>query len=334
VATNYLGVPTATQAPSAAPGVQNFPTVVLPADGDAANAASVAQAFRVLADYVAFLVQPRAPANTQTPIVQYKNGQLQSRFVIDHMGFPVGKFIAWQEDWSDVGFVNLTATAAVNWAGRWRASISGAGGGTIGVSIPSVSPAYMDGYSRFLLLSVHPTSGTNEAGVETTEIAKNLSGQSISFATDFQARETAGFANSEIFFGVGGVSFHGAAGGYNGPGFGFHKIVGNANWFAWTRTLGGTVVQDDTGVVAASLTRRRFRCEYAGPAAGDGGVERALFYIDGALVANLTPTLGSDTLTLRAFCRLARLSTGAGQFEVMFGTTDFRANTWPGDAAL
>jgi hypothetical protein len=51
--TNYTGNPTATQPPAAAPAPGVLPILVLPADGDPANAASVAQAYKVLADYVA-----------------------------------------------------------------------------------------------------------------------------------------------------------------------------------------------------------------------------------------------------------------------------------------
>ena len=54
----YPGNPTATQAPSPAPGPGLIPTIVLPSDGDAENAAGVAQAFKVLADYHAFNAFP------------------------------------------------------------------------------------------------------------------------------------------------------------------------------------------------------------------------------------------------------------------------------------
>ncbi len=53
MATNYTGNPTATEAPSAAPGGGVYPIVVIPDDGDALNAASVAQGYKVLADFSA-----------------------------------------------------------------------------------------------------------------------------------------------------------------------------------------------------------------------------------------------------------------------------------------
>lgn len=48
--TTYSGSPTSAQSPSAAPGPGVVATLSLPADGDADNAASVAQAFKVAAD--------------------------------------------------------------------------------------------------------------------------------------------------------------------------------------------------------------------------------------------------------------------------------------------
>ncbi len=53
MSTNYPGVPGATQAPSAAAVPGNVPTVVLPDDGDDLDAASVAQAYKALADFCA-----------------------------------------------------------------------------------------------------------------------------------------------------------------------------------------------------------------------------------------------------------------------------------------
>ena len=52
---NYTGNPTATQAPSPAPGPGIAPVVALPADGDTDAAATFAQGFKVLADFVTYV---------------------------------------------------------------------------------------------------------------------------------------------------------------------------------------------------------------------------------------------------------------------------------------
>ncbi len=62
--TNYTGNPTATQAPASAPGPGTAPVVVIPNDGETANAASITQDFKVNADYLAWLTQ--VVANTRT----------------------------------------------------------------------------------------------------------------------------------------------------------------------------------------------------------------------------------------------------------------------------
>jgi hypothetical protein len=54
MSSNYTGNPAGVQSPATAPAVNNPPIAVLPSDGDADSAASVAQAFKVLADNSAF----------------------------------------------------------------------------------------------------------------------------------------------------------------------------------------------------------------------------------------------------------------------------------------
>jgi len=55
MATTYTPDPTAAQSPGVRPRVGVFPSLSLPADGDALNAASVAQAYKSLGDYIAYV---------------------------------------------------------------------------------------------------------------------------------------------------------------------------------------------------------------------------------------------------------------------------------------
>lgn len=57
MSTNYVGDPTATQAPSAKPGANVPQTIVLPADADAFNAAAFAQQLKSTADFTTFLTK-------------------------------------------------------------------------------------------------------------------------------------------------------------------------------------------------------------------------------------------------------------------------------------
>lgn len=55
MSTNYTGNLTATQAPGPTPSLGANPIVNLPADGEAGSAASITQAFKECADYLAFV---------------------------------------------------------------------------------------------------------------------------------------------------------------------------------------------------------------------------------------------------------------------------------------
>lgn len=57
---NYTGNPAATQAPGPTPGIGALPIIALPVDADAANAASIYQPLKEVADFIAYL-QSHAP---------------------------------------------------------------------------------------------------------------------------------------------------------------------------------------------------------------------------------------------------------------------------------
>lgn len=65
MSSNYTGNASATQSPSPAPSSGNPPVLVLPSDGDAVNAAAFAQAYKALADYVAYLQSNQIPLATR-----------------------------------------------------------------------------------------------------------------------------------------------------------------------------------------------------------------------------------------------------------------------------
>lgn len=74
---NYTGDPAATQAPSPPPGQDVEPVGDLPDDGDALNAASVAQAFKVCLDFIAWLTNNgvfKAVARTITALHTFAAG--------------------------------------------------------------------------------------------------------------------------------------------------------------------------------------------------------------------------------------------------------------------
>ena len=194
MSTNYTGNPTATQAPSPIPGAQAFPIAVLPADGDADNAASVAQAFKVLADNIAFLTLPRS-AGGQVPIMPYKNALLQTRFFVDAFGFPNGQIQQFCEMWDDVNLTLKTVAANGPWSGRWNYSIFDANSGPILVNAPSTlaGSAGQNGFSRSVMLATNATSATNCAAVQSSPLIVNRSDHSVNIGWDFMPDTTPGF---------------------------------------------------------------------------------------------------------------------------------------------
>lgn len=64
MSTNYTGNPTATESPAAQPSPGIPPIVVIPADGDSVSAASVAQGYKVLADYMSYVQRAAKAASS------------------------------------------------------------------------------------------------------------------------------------------------------------------------------------------------------------------------------------------------------------------------------
>jgi hypothetical protein len=117
--TNRAGDLTATQAPSAAPQPEGTITQALPADGDPPNASTYAQAYKVCADFIDWLMKPRAKLSDWAKwIMSWRSGGGHKRLVVDHFGYPMGRIVSWRDDWSIGAGVSGTrgpvdATAAV-----------------------------------------------------------------------------------------------------------------------------------------------------------------------------------------------------------------------------
>ncbi len=80
---NYVGNPTATQSPGPQPGVGNYPIVSIPADGDAVNAASVAQGYKELSDFIAYQqTSPMVLGSTYVLSEDFDSTTLNARFTM------------------------------------------------------------------------------------------------------------------------------------------------------------------------------------------------------------------------------------------------------------
>ena len=131
--TTYPGDPTATQAPADPPEGDGGISVNIPIASEARSVSSIAQAFKVFADYIAFLLAPFAKASAWTQcIMRFRTSELGTRFCVDHAGFPGGSYVQHSLDWGAGEVVGASAISQRNpGATNWQAVCSIGGVSTL-----------------------------------------------------------------------------------------------------------------------------------------------------------------------------------------------------------
>lgn len=310
---NYTGDPTATEAPSPPPTPGIAPILAMPVDGAPVNAATFAQAYKVLADFVAWLFSPRALlAAWATAIMIYLNARLQRRFVIDHMGFPGGNIVTWEEAW------DKTAAGIFGANLSW---ISTTGSGTI-AKVQSVA---VIGSSA--QIGISPNMGV--AGVPAQSFIQRTDGTvqpHVNMAVAAQWSVQLANAGTNHVFAVHGLVPHASSFPDVGSipwGCRFRKNSADVNWFC---EVDGVAPVDSTVPPVAS-TFQRFRIEIVGTGTSDDSTARVIFYINDAIVANVahvvTPT---NTDRLVPFFGAKGDNTGATQETMYVGPVQYRQN--------
>lgn len=335
--TDYTGSPTAAQAPSPAPDPDNFPIVRIPIDTEAANVSSVNQEFKTLADHVAWLKQPRAFGSAWIQAIKvFRNAILQRRWGIDHMGFPGGKLQAWQEDWANVGFVTVSAAGGpTNWAGPWQyyiqaAAVAGsiqamsadADGGGNALSPRSCwlrfSGGISGGANNNVLLVEHRLGATRFDPTNCMVMEWEQSG-----ANSIGAHNSGGIATATQ------AGMTGALTSFFGVGFVFRSGT-DTNWQACHRALAaGAPTFVDTGVAIGSGIVR-MRIEVYGASTADDGNARVIWYINGAIVANVAVDIGKGG----AIPFFRQFTNGSSLYQTGVGHVAFRANLAAGDVFI
>jgi hypothetical protein len=297
MSSNYDGNPSGVQSPASAPVAGSPPRLVLPADADAANAASIAQALKVVADYEAFLQNPFANASAWTQkIWGVKDAQGRQRWYLDHFGMPRESRLAWNEDFTPAPGFNATGTGTLT-VGRQSIVTVGAGALT-GSTQPAAAysnpphPASLVGTSAGNASRQFVGVLDGGAAGNRTELRLNDNYATATFANDTLIScvwDFAPFTNSAVNWVVG---FAGSGEFVNTVAHGAFFIRPNTagtNWLC--RTInGGSPTEVDSGVLA-STAMRTMRIDLVGGSFSDDGTARALFWIDGTLVANITATL-------------------------------------------
>ena len=318
MSTTYNGNPAATQTPSSPPAPGVSPELVLPADGDADNAASIAQAFKVLADFISWLTAPFAIALAWTQeIVAWRNARLQKIYGIDHFGFPRGRLIRWDEDWKQSSGYACSGVTSRQ-VGNWTQIITSAGG-----SIAVTAPGTPFGPTRALRLTTDNGGGAVGQYVEQAIAADTADGyldDDTIISIDFDV-DTSDIAYQQIYVGLRAVDLTNAV--Y------FLSDTSGANWQCITKASPGSTGVD-SGVAVAISTIYRFRIVMVGANRGDDATRRALFFINGALVANITTNIpvGSSNV-LSPFMRGVTFVVGATDHDMSMAIVSYTQTTAP-----
>jgi hypothetical protein len=286
--TTYQANPAGIQAPDTAPEPDKLIEVELPADGDPPNASTWEQVLKGLADHVGWLFQPRAKASAWTqPIMKWLSAGLHKRFMIDHLGYPQGRFVHIREDFCDAFVGTVAGDAAFGVLPGWRYQITGANG-VCNINNPSAGSTRLR--SRVVLMVAGDTIGNF---TKVMRYPGTMFTDDSSMAVEFDVNLVDAAATG-VTHRFGWMPSAAAAYGCY-----LEKNPSNGNWEAVTADNGVKTVVD-TAVPAVDNTFIRCRIEYHGANADDATTARALYFINGNLVANITTNLPPVDLHLAA----------------------------------
>ena len=306
MATTYTPVATNTQAPASPSDPDNVPLESLPSDGDALNAASVAQAFKVLGDYIAWLKAPIGVASAWVQALRNYRNPLGNRVSgIDHFGVPGGRLITITEDWLDAAAVQISTKTNGHWFGKWNYGVFNTSG---------IGHIYANGPTGNLANSPWgPVCGvdfnglTAGSGATVVESAKPwfyMSDDLLEYECDISLTGPALLSDTTIGVGLGDgtlVSSSSVASmdttGATPVGAWIYRPASQGFWYVRTVAPGGGPSPATiTAVVATVNSPLRWKVVIAGTAASDDGTARVLHYINGALVANHAVNMNGASL--------------------------------------
>jgi hypothetical protein len=259
----------------------------MPADGDADNAASVAQDFKVTADFLAWLMSPRAKASDwATAVMRYKDARLNDRFIVDHYGLPGGELLEWREDFGRRTDWSLSGAGTAS-IGKWVITQTGAAS-----AISGNGPGISAGIN---FSDTHPVLkfDIDDAAANTSEMLIAASAHTAIWSPNNLVEldyKLAPHVVTDVTWvhGVCGLSEH-----INTIANGAFFIRNNAPGSTWhARTIqGGTPTDVDTGVAGTADTSHHFKIIIAGSGIDDASAARAVFLVDGVVKANITTNI-------------------------------------------
>lgn len=285
---NYIGDQTDTQPPSAPPSPEATITVRLPADGDLPTGSLFAQAFKVVADFIDWMLKPIAKASDwNRSTMAYRIAIGHKRFAIDHMGFPSGLISTYEANWRSspaVGYENPSGTAETHYPAmpEWRYK------GLVQTAGSAVGSMICDGFGPALWLASANTAGdyvTASTGLFGRLRTDNHAALDTAASVSGSASRTFVVALCEL------PTAHVLA---LADFIGFRVVAGATVWQCVTKAANVETVTNTavTANLTAAVTRAdRLRIEWHGSAVSDNGTTQVRFYINGNHVATHTTTI-------------------------------------------
>lgn len=252
-----------------------------------------------------------------TPLALFANSAGNTRYMIDHNGFPDGRISTFKEDWNIVQGSSSTSANPLSNYPMWMTTISGAGASFAGAG--TMSSVY-GGH----VVDIRHGSTTNGAKVfvATTNKMMDPTCTFASWVLEFDAAFDAVGANSvTAYLGLSSAQDPTAA----TSGFmWFTKRSTDTNWQAQcgTTTPGGTVTTSDTGVAATASGSglQRFRLEYHGSTTPFGAAT-VLFSVNDSSPISITSNVPTAQMNIAFGTTLT--ATAGTSLDFFLGSVNF-----------
>ena len=305
------------------PAPDTVPIITLPSDGDPDNAASVAQAFKALANESAYLKFPKAKASQwEQPIRVVFNARGFRRAYTDHLGYRQFNGIEVNQDWRDWLAVTDWPTSPTL-GNPWFAFKTT---GTLQTRAPlNTSPAA----PLFpMLVMTPPTAAAERVTLQGPGmcVPSNDLGVALKWSV---CMGTIGTNRTKLTMGLGdGPSGSGGS----APSFGawFEKASTDTNWQCKVLSNADGALAADSGVPPVANTFQVLRIDLVGSNVADDSAGHAIFFIDGAQVAKLDLTslagMEAGTGPIVPFFNATTTTTGGAAVPVYLGPIAYRHN--------
>lgn len=316
----YTGDKTLAESPSAVPAPDTVPLLTLPSDGDDDTGASVAQAFKALANEIAFTKNPTAKLSQwEQPIQVPLNARNQKRAYTDHLGYRQFRGIEINQDWHQLINGSSWPTSGDPWPAFVTTGAAVVRGPTNGTPAQPLFPT--------LRLSP-PTSAAERVTVMGPGMCVPSDDLGIALKASV-CLDTVGANRTKIVNGM-GVGPSGSGGSTPTWGVWFEKANGDTNWQCKANGTGSGPLSADSGVPPVANTFQELLIYLVGANVADDSAGHAIFFVDGSPVAMLNLTVSampssSDPIT--PFFSATTTTTAGAAVSMYLGPISQRHNT-------